>query len=410
VNTLQSLFLLLVVAYVGGFLMGGRGERGRGLPSGSEWLVAGVVLGPATLGLLTGTELAAFWPLALLATGWIALLVGLTFGTDGDRRIPAGGLVLGTVAGALSFVAVAGAAWLALEHYRPLAALFPDRPERIGITISLGAALSDTSRHVAGWARRRLSAAGPLLDRVSDVTRSDDLIPVLVLSVIVSTDAYRGIPALPFGGVAVGAAMGLACAALLGRTLRTTTFWSLLFGFSLLATGVAEQLDVSVVAGGFALGLALAVASPLRREARELAGGVEGAVVLPALFLAGARTPMPSAPVAVLVAAVLAARLLASFAAAALVAAVDPRTRRGGAGLGLVFFPIGPLGIAIALAVGLRTPGPVADAVLAVTIAASVAGEFVGPPALRRALRRAGEIPAAAVEAPAGSAAGEEPA
>ena len=61
---------------------------------------------------------------------------------------------------------------------------------------------------------------------------------------------------------------------------------------------------------------------------------------------------------------------------------------------GLAFLPTGPLGIAIALAVNLRSPGPVGDLVLATTIAAAVVGEFLGPPALRRALRRAGELPA----------------
>jgi hypothetical protein len=408
VSTLQSLFLLLIIAYVGGFLMGGRGVQGRGLPSGSEWLVAGVVLGPAAIGLLTGAELAAFWPVALLATGWIALLVGLTFGTDGDRRIPPGGLALGLLAGAISFAAVAGAAWLFLDRYPPAAALFPLREDRLAVAASLGAALADTSRHVATWARRRLEASGPVIDRVSDVTRSDDFVPVLALSALVSTDAYHGVPPLPLGGVVLGVALGLACAALLGRTLRTTTFWSLLFGFSLLATGVAQQLDLSVVAAGFVLGLTIGIASPLRRSARELAGSVEGAVIIPALFLAGARTSVPSGPVIGLVLAVLGARLVASFATALLVSAADPRVRRCGAALGLAFFPIGPLGIAIALAVALRTPGPVADAVLATTVAASIGGEFVGPPALRRALRMAGELPAPASEPAGGNATAED--
>ena len=100
VSTLQSLFVLLLVAYMGGFLMGGRGLRGRGLPSGSEWLVAGLVAGPSALGLVGGAEVAYFAPLALLATGWIALLVGLTFGVDGERRIGAGGIALGVLGGA----------------------------------------------------------------------------------------------------------------------------------------------------------------------------------------------------------------------------------------------------------------------------------------------------------------------
>jgi hypothetical protein len=43
--------------------------------------------------------------------------------------------------------------------------------------------------------------------------------------------------------------------------------------------------------------------------------------------------------------------------------------------------------------VNLRYPGPTGSLVLATTVVAALAGEFLGPPALRRALRRAGEVP-----------------
>ena len=209
-----------------------------------------------------------------------------------------------------------------------------------------------------------------------------------------SLDSGRGVDPLPFGGLALGTLLGLAGAALLGRALRPAAFWSLLFGISLLATGTAERLDLSVLGTGFSLGLALAIASPLRAQAREMAGSVEGAVVLPALFLAGTRLVPVTGPALWIGGAVLAARFASGLLAAAIVAAADPRARRGGPSLAFAFLPTGPLGIAIALAVNLRSPGPAGNLVLAVTFVAAVAGEFLGPPALRRALRRAGELPA----------------
>lgn len=393
-STLQSLFVLLLVAYVGGFLMGGRGLRGRGLPSGSEWLLAGFVLGPAALGVVTGAELTYFAPLALLASGWIALLVGLTFGVDGERRIEPGAIVLGIAVGTLSFAAVAGAVWLVLTRVPAAGALVPDPGQRVAAAVCIGAALADTSRHVARWASERLGASGPLLDRVAGITRSDDLVAIVALGAVLSLDTSRGVPALPLGGFAVGGVLGLVFAALLGRSLRPATFWALLFGFSLLATGIADRLDLSVLAAGFSLGLLLALASPHRVAAREMAGGVEGAILLPALFLAGARSEVVTGPATWIVVAALGARLVAALVAAALVAAVDPRIRRGGPGIALAFFSTGPLGIAIALSVNLRYPGTLGSLVLATTVAAAFLGEFLGPPALRRALRRAGEIPA----------------
>ncbi len=393
-STLQALFVLLVVAYMGGFLMGGRGLRGRGLPSGSEWLVVGFVTGPAALGLMGGAEVSLFAPIALLATGWIALLVGLTFGVDGENRIGAKSIALGLLAGLLSFAGVAGAVWSVLDRFPSAGALFPEPPQRVAVAVCVGAALADTSRHVARWARERLGASGPLLDRVSGITRTDDVVALAALSTLVTLDSSPDVlRALPLAALALGGVLGLVLAGLLGRTLRKAAFWSLLFGVSLLATGVAARVDLSVLAVGFSLGLALAIASPLRARAREIAVGVEGAVILPALFLAGARTPLLSGPALWIVGAALLARLGVAIVVAALIAAVDPRARRGGPWLTLSFVSTGPLGIAIALAVHLRHPGPVGDLVLATTVIAAVAGEFLGPPALRRALRRAGEVP-----------------
>ncbi len=393
-STLQSLLVLLVVAYMGGFLMGGRGLRGRGLPSGSEWLVLGFVAGPSALGLLGGAEVAYFAPVVLLASGWIALLVGVTFGVDGDRRIPVADLALGLLSGLLSLGAVAGAVWLVLERVPGAGELVPDGESRRALALCTGAALSDTSRHAARWAAERLGASGPLIRRIAGVTRSDDLVAIAAVSVVISADASRGVPPVPFGGFALGAALGLLFAALLGRAFRRTVFWSLAFGFSLLATGTAERVDVSVLSAGFTLGLALALVSPRRAEARTAVGDVEGAVVLPALFLAGTRTEVPPAGVLWIVAAALAARVVASVLTAGLVAALDRDARRAGPALALAFLAPGPLGVAVAVAVQLRYPGPLGAIVLPATLAAAVLGEFVGPPALRRALRRAGEIPA----------------
>jgi hypothetical protein len=149
-----------------------------------------------------------------------------------------------------------------------------------------------------------------------------------------------------------------------------------------------------VLGTGFSLGFLLALASPLRAEARPMAASVEGAVILPALFLAGARMVPVEGPVFWIAGAAVLARIATSVLAAGLVAAIDPRVRRAGPAFALAFLSTGPLGIAVALAVNLRYPGVLGDVVLAASVASAVAGEFLGPPALRRALRRAGEVPA----------------
>lgn len=411
-STLYVLFLLLVIAYLGGFLMGGRGLRGVGLPSGSEWVVLGFLLGPSALGTVSGEDLSSFAPVASIAIGWIALLVGLTFGVNGGRRIPASRLVLGAVAGGLCAGAVAAAVWGTLTWVPAAAASLPSSRDRLIVALGTGSALGETARPALRWAVERLGAQGPLTDLLGDLAWTDELFPLLAVGAIVGLDTSLGIRSLPGGSLALGALLGLLTALLLGRRLRTTWFWALLFGTSLFATGVAQQLDVSVLSTLFALGLALALASPLRAEIRALPAWIEGPVVLPALFIAGARAWAGGTAAVWVVGAALLARLVSKGLTALVVAAAYPVARRAGPPLGLALDAAGPLSIAIGLSFQLRFPGVVGDTVLAAAAAAAVAGEFIGPPALRLSLRRAGELPdvapARSDTAAAGTAAGGE--
>jgi len=393
VSTLYLLFALLVIAYLGGFLMGGRGLRGRGLPSGSEWVVLGIVVGPSTLGALSGQDIESFAPVATVAIGWIALLAGIGFGMDGERRIPLSRLVLGLFCGLLSGATVALAVWIALEWVPAAGALLPGIRDRVLVSLGCGAALAATARHAVQWAAVRLGARGPVTVLLADLAHSDELVPIVATGLIIASDTSRGLPAMPGLGLALGAALGLLTALLLGREMRKSWLWGLLFGVSLLATGVAEQLDLSVLATLFALGLATALASPLRSEVRRLPSEVEGAIALPALFVAGTRVTLGGNTILWVVGAALASRLLAKAVAAILVGAAEPVARRSGLALGLSLDAAGPLNITVGLAFQLRYPGPVGSTVLAAAAAAAVAGEFIGPVALRRALWRAGELP-----------------
>lgn len=390
-STLALLFLLLVVAYLGGFLMGDRGTRGLGLPSGAEWLVAGFVLGPAALRILSADHVATFAPLALVAIGWMALYVGLHYGTPGDR-FSAWGLALGLASGLLGLLLVGGAVWLVLERVPAATAAWPSAHDRMVLSAGIGAALAGTTARSVRWAVLRLGARGPLAARLAEVSHWDDLVPVLAVGLLVGLETSRGVRALPLLAPALGAALGVAGALLLGRTLRPSSLWGLLLGLSLVATGAAVQLDLSVISTLFFLGWALAAASPLRHRIRELSGSVEGPLLITALFIAGFRVSLAAPALPLLLAAALAARTVATGLTAAAVAATTPAARRAGPPLGVALFSTGPVGVAIALSLQLRFPDGIGDAVLAVTAATAVASEFVGPPALRAALRRSGEV------------------
>ncbi|HVP67795.1 MAG TPA: hypothetical protein VMT17_11090 [Anaeromyxobacteraceae bacterium] len=404
-STLHLLFFLLVIAYLGGFLVGGRGTRSGGLPSGSEWLVLGYLLGPAALGTLGGQDIATLTPVAIVAIGWVALLAGLTYGTDGARRVPPGRIVLGASVALLPGAAVAATTWIVLARFPGASAVVPGAHDRLVAALGTGAVLSGTTHRAVAWAVSRLGARGALTELVGDVSQAGAIVPVLAAEAIIGADRSRGVAAMPGAGIGLGALLGLLTALLLGREMRKPWLWALLFGVSLFATGVAEQLDVSTVAALFSLGLFAALASPLRGAIRQLPAELEGAIVFPLLFIAGARVSLPGVAVLWATGAALAARIAGSLAGGFLVSLAAPAARREGPALGLALAAAGPLQVTVATAFRIRYPGPAGELIVLAAAAAAVAGEFIGPPALRRALRRAGELPASPPAAAGESAA-----
>src|SRR5262245_11151980 len=105
------LSVLLAAAYFGSLLVEGRAIRGFGLPSGAEWLVLGVILGPHALGVFQASMIRDFEPLVVVGLGWMALVVGIDYGYVGERRVTGRGLFLGLLLSTLCGVAVAAASF-----------------------------------------------------------------------------------------------------------------------------------------------------------------------------------------------------------------------------------------------------------------------------------------------------------
>src|SRR6202040_2980924 len=93
VNPLLLLMGLLLLAYLGSFLVGEHSIRGVGLPSGTEYIVLGFILGPNLLRLLEPSMLETFDPIADVAVGWIALLIGFGFGVEEGKTARVGSIL-----------------------------------------------------------------------------------------------------------------------------------------------------------------------------------------------------------------------------------------------------------------------------------------------------------------------------
>ncbi len=385
---------LLLLAYMGSFLVGGQSIRGFGLPSGAEYLVLGLVLGPHMLGLIGRSIGADFQPFAEAGAGWVALVVGLDYGFVGDRRVKLPNLALG------SLFSLGAGALIAASVYTTLAALSDmGRGELLLCAGGVGAAGAETTRHAVRWVVQRHGASGPLATLLAELADSDDATPILATALLFALRPAAHLPwQVPAVGwaaltLALGALLGAAAALLLGRDFRLEESWGVLLGASVLAIGLSTRLGLSTMTTMFAFGVAIATISPHRDEVWAMVEPTERAVLQPLLFLAGARIDADAVPAGYWVVGVaLGARVLAKGATGLLLRGASSAARGAPPSLGLGLLSTGAVCLSVGLLFALRFPGRVGDTVLVTAAAFTVFGEFVGPPFLRSALRRSGEI------------------
>jgi Kef-type K+ transport system membrane component KefB len=400
VNAILLLMGLLVLSYLGSFLVGGRTVRGAGLPSGVEYVALGFVLGPQALDLVGGDMLASFEPVVQVALGWLAFAVGLDFGYAGERRASAGSLTLATFGVVLTGGAVAGATWLVVRGLHVGATT----TDQILIAGGVGAACSETTRHAVRWVVERHTARGPLAERFNEIAHTDDLLPLLAVAVLFALVPATHVPTKnplldwPAITIGLGLLLGAGAALLVRSELKLDETWAILFGVSLIAIGTTARLGLSTLTASFFAGLAVSVLSKHGKELRAMVAPTERPVLLPALLLAGAHLDFHAGPrLPWIAAAAIGARFVAKIVFGWVLAATSKSARKAGGLVGLSLMSSGALAISIGLAFALRFPGAVGDTVLVVAALSATVGEFVGPVRLRIALQRAGEIDAVVV-------------
>ncbi|HVU05643.1 MAG TPA: potassium transporter Kef [Polyangiaceae bacterium] len=399
-SSVALLLGLLVVAYLGSNLMG-EGRAGYRLPSGAEYLLFGIAMGPYALGLVERSTLSSFEPLSVVGTAWLTLVIGADYGFHEDRRVAVRGLVLGLLLAAATALGVLFAVYTLLSRVP----LLPGADVRL---VAAGAALvsCETTRHAVRWVAGRYGTEGPLSRLVGDLSDADDLVPIIGIALffpaLSSEDLAIQLPFHVWGALTplLGVVLGGTAAALLRSEPRASEGWGVIIGATLLATGIAWRLGLAPQAATFALGLTLSVTSRHGKELRAMISGTEQAVLLPTLVLAGAEVEV-SAPMGLAagLAAVVLVRILVRrlFAPVLVSAAGAPKASEGALSVGLV--STGALSITVALAFSSRFPGPSGDAVLALGVLLALAGELVGPRSLKRALVLAGEVKEARSEA-----------
>ncbi len=398
-TSIAHLLGLLLLAYLGTFLVGNRSIRGFGLSSSVEYVVLGFFLGPV-LGILDRGAIATFDPLTHMAVGWLALLVGLDYGHNNGIRVRLRSGLLGSAMALGTF----GLLFLVLRALLPsLTGLSPR--ENTVLAAGVAIACTETTHHAVRWVVERYQAEGPLSRLFGEMTDVEDMVPILACAGIFALNPAPDAPLPPLPSALVslglGVGVGLLTAALLGREFRLDESWRLLLGASLLTIGLSVQTKMSPLTTMFAMGVTISISSRHRMEIVAMTAPSERAVLLPALLIAGARLDLTSSTLVPLLALLaVSGRLVAKLLCGLGLRALIPEARTTQPWMGLSLVSAGGLAMSIGLAFNLRFPGLLGDAVLACAAAATLLGEFIGPPLLRATLLRNGEIASAATTPP----------
>jgi Kef-type K+ transport system membrane component KefB len=385
---------LLVLAYLGSILVGGRAIRGYGLPSGAEYLMLGFVLGPHVLGVLHRSTVSTFEPIAQVGLSWLGLVIGLDYAFMGERRARARAIVA-----SIAFAVFSGVVVTVAVYFTARAVTALRGTDLLLLSGGIGAVASETTRNAVRWVVERYGAVGPVSELLASIAESDDLVPLVAVAALFGfRPVATGAVVWPFWGwlvatLLLGVALGVACAALLGDRLSSGEVLTFIFGAALLGTGISTQLGLSSLTATFALGLAVSLVSKHRSELRTMLEGTERPVLLPLFVLAGAQLRLEwSWPLLSVCLAAVCARVLAKLLCGWMLLATVPVTRAAGAGLGLGILSSGTLTISVGFAFAMRFGEPVGSYVLAAAVAVTLCGELLGPTALRGALFRTGEL------------------
>ena len=380
---------LLVVAYLGSMLLSGRALRGFGLPSGTEWVVLGFILGPYGFAALPNDALAGFAPLVAVATAWIALAIGTECGYAGERRATWRGFLLGITFALITTGAVGAAVWAAAVY---LAHMPNDQAQLIAAGVGLASA--ETTRHAVRWVAEHGAERSPILARIEEIADTDEIVPLVGLAVLFATlPPVNAAVQLPFGAwlgvtVGVGIVLGLTCAMLISSLTSGADAWSVLLGAALLGTGIAWRLDVSPLTVMFLMGIVLCLASRHAPELRAMLTRTESPVLLPTLLLGGALVRFDVPGIAWLVGAALLGRTVVRSILGYCLGWSHGLDARQRSMLGLGMSSTGSVTMLVGLAFAFRFPGAVGSAVLCAAACMTAFGEVVGPSGLRRALGR----------------------
>jgi Kef-type K+ transport system membrane component KefB len=390
VNELAALGAILLVALLAGHVV-----KFVRVPEVTGYLLAGVLLGPAGAGLVSHEVLESLQVFSEVALGLILFAIGAVFELSRFRRIGRGIAILTAAESLLTATLVTAGL------------LFAGQP--LTVALLLGVIAMETAAASTLMVMRESNADGPLTESLGGVialnnifcltgflvlTTGLDLAREIATTGVTWTGLYQTLYPLVWqmiGSVALGFVVGVLLAAWAAKVVEHGEMLILLVGAILLATGLAQVLELSPLLATLAVGATMVNLSGESRRLFEALSQTDPPLYAIFFVIAGADLNLTLLPSLGLIGLVyVAGRTAGKLGGTLLGARRAGLPRVVGRNIGLAALSQAGLAIGLLLTVNRRFP-ELAPVVTTVVLAAVTVFELVGPISTRFALSRAGE-------------------
>lgn len=389
-NELTSLGFILLFALLIGHLV-----KFVRVPEVTGYIVAGMVVGPSVLGIVTDEHLHALRTFSEVGIGLILFSIGAVFEL-GRMRAIGRRLVTLTLFESLASAVLVMAAMLFLKQSWQVALL-------------LGVIAIPTGAASTLMVIRENNSAGPFTEALTAVIGLNNIVALVAFSVValaldMSTLVSHG--AFTLGGIAraifplvwqllgssaLGFLVGLLLASWASQVVESGETLVLLIGCVLLTVGAAAALDLSPLVASLAVGATMANLSGKSRRLFAALSRTDPPLYVIFFVLAGADLDLAKLPaLGVLGAAYVVCRsggkAMGAWYAARRAGLPRPTPRL----LGMSLLAQAGLAVGLVILTRQRFPG-IAPTISTVVLGAIIVFEIVGPLAARFALDRSGE-------------------
>jgi Kef-type K+ transport system membrane component KefB len=387
-NEILSVGLILMAALLAGHL-----AQVVRVPEVTGYLLIGVLIGPASLDLISHENITTLGFLSEVALGLILFNIGSIFEASNFRQVGPGVVRVTAWEATLAFVLVclvlrvSGMAW-------PLALL-------------LGVVAMETAPATTLMVLNEYDARGPMTDRLLALVALNNMYVLVMFGVVTAgltlfdsagdgllLAGYRAIHGLLWttvGSVALGALLGLLMDVWAARAKESGEAMILSIGAVLIAVGASRWLGLSPLISTLALGATVANASPQGDRLLRALGRVDPPLYAAFFVLAGAEL-MPSSVLGLGLIGIgyVVARTVGKIAGARIGLRgqhVSPVVRQQ-----IGYCLVSSSSLAVGLTIQIRSAfAEYAAVVTGIVLAAVVIFEVAGPLLTRRALFKSGE-------------------